>query len=146
MSRKRHRNIRASDEAKKKKSAAFLTTAEAWDTLCVTGYTPLDRVPAIVSGYRRIAELIGSITIHLMENTENGDKRIINELSRKIDINPCRRMSRSTWMEWTFWQSKARMPLTSPASWHQSTLLLWHSMSKNGTMGAMDTSLSARYR
>lgn len=99
MSRKRHRNIRASDEAQKKKSTAFLTTAEAWDTLCVTGYTPLDRVPAIVSGYRRIAELIGSITIHLMENTENGDKRIINELSRKIDINPCRRMSRSTWME-----------------------------------------------
>lgn len=85
----------------KKRSAAvgFLVSDDAYGTLCVPGYTTLDKSPEIMTGCRRIAEIIGSITIHLMENTDSGDKRIINELSRKIDINPCWNMTRKTWME-----------------------------------------------
>lgn len=69
------------------------------DGICPSGYTRLDQVPAIVAGYHRIAELAASLTIHLMENTADGDVRIQNELSRKIDINPSKRLTRSTWME-----------------------------------------------
>ena len=68
------------------------------DSVCCIGYTPLNQIPEIVAAINIMAELISSITIKLMMNTDNGDVRIKNELSRKIDINPEKNMTRSTWM------------------------------------------------
>lgn len=83
-----------------KRSTAWLCSSEAFDTLTCQGYTSLAQNPEIAAGVDTIARLIGSMTIHLMENRENGDVRIKNELSRKIDINPNSYTTREQFIHW----------------------------------------------
>lgn len=75
------------------------TAGSFFDEACNSGYTPLSEVPEVMACARKISELIGAATIHLMSNTDDGDVRIVNELSRAIDIEPMPNMTRSTWME-----------------------------------------------
>ena len=95
MRKKRMRKKRDSTQTVKSPIAIWLADGD----LSCAGYVSLDQNPEILTACRRIAQLIGATTIYLMNNTADGDKRIVNELSRAVDIEPMPNMTRSTWME-----------------------------------------------
>lgn len=68
--------------------------------LACAGYTTLDKCPEIITAVDRIAGLVGSMTIYLEQNSELGDIRVKNELSRMVDINPNRYMTRCNFVRW----------------------------------------------
>ena len=63
------------------------------------GYTTLPTTRKSFSR-RYHCRLIGSMTIHLMENSDDGDIRIKDELAKKVDVNPNQYMTRSNFVHW----------------------------------------------
>lgn len=87
-------------EPRETRSVIWMTDSTGFDTLECRGYTSLAHNPAIAAGVNRIATLVGAMTIHLMQNAERGDIRVVNELSRVVDINPNHLMTRLNFISW----------------------------------------------
>lgn len=99
VSKRGSRRPKARDKPQNQ-TAAWLCSPDAYDTLTCQGYTSLAHNPEICAAVDTVARLVGSMTIHLMENTGGGDVRVRNELSRKVDINPNQYMTRSAFVQW----------------------------------------------
>lgn len=84
-----------------KRSVVWLTDAPGFaDSLACKGYTTLAQSPEVSTAVNTLARLIGAMTIHLEQNQKNGDVRIQNELSKIVDIEPNRYMTRSNFVQW----------------------------------------------
>lgn len=83
----------------KKTAAVFLSDPEGYKILCGDGYRPLSSCPEVQTCISAYAEAIANMTLHLMINTEKGDKRIHDGLSRQLDIEPNRHMTHQTFFE-----------------------------------------------
>ena len=94
--KKRSRPVR---DAPKQQPQSCLVSMDAWLRLCGEGYRPLIECPEVQICIGVYADLIGAMTLRLMQNGDNGDVRIRNGLSRKIDIDPSRNMTRITFMQ-----------------------------------------------
>lgn len=81
-------------------SMLWLTDQTGFDSLACEGYMRLSDSPDISAAVNTIARLVGSMTIHLRRANEHGDERVHNELSRVVDINPNRLMTRSSFIQW----------------------------------------------
>lgn len=97
---KKKRSIRNSRDAPKASGGevAFLCSADAWRVLCGDGYKPITQCAEVQMCIAAYADAIANMTIMLLENTENGDRRIKNALSRKLDIEPAQHMTHQTWV------------------------------------------------
>ena len=99
-----HREAGSQQRAEKRpqqRSVVWYTDANGFGDLTCQGYTTLAQSPEVVTAVNTIARLLGSMTIYLMRKLpEGGDVRIINGLSRTVDIEPNRWMNRSNFIQW----------------------------------------------
>lgn len=89
------------NKKKRSKNAAFMVVNNRqWQGMICNGYTSLENNPEVITAVEQIAQLIASMTIYLMKNTDRGDQRINNELSRIIDITPNEYQNRTNFIFW----------------------------------------------
>lgn len=84
---------RAEPSAMRNNSTAFYFGDEI-----PSGYIKLMDAEPVKICINKIAALVSDMTIHLMQNTEKGNIRVKNEISKVLDVNPNAIMTRKTFI------------------------------------------------
>lgn len=103
MAKRKNRARRNSREppvtaAPQQKRSVMLCSQDAWTVLCQDGYKPITQCSEVKMAINAYARNVAMMTIHLMRNTPDGDVRVKNALSRKVDITPAPYMGRTNLM------------------------------------------------
>lgn len=78
--------------------AVWMSGTDATNVLLPSGFIPVTKNEEVRKCIHRIADLVSSMTIMLMENGTDGDLRLKNELAKKIDVYPNNRMIRKNFI------------------------------------------------
>lgn len=78
--------------------AIWMNGDDAKNILLPAGYLPVTRNEEVRKCVHKIADLVSSMTIMLMENGETGDVRLKNQLAKKIDVYPNNMMIRKNFI------------------------------------------------
>lgn len=87
-------------QTKKRSASVVGLTLDSPGVICQSGYSRLSDAPEVAAAVWRISDMIASMTIHLMENSSNGDIRVKDELARKVDVAPWSLGTRQTLIGW----------------------------------------------
>lgn len=87
-------------DAPDKTNSVGLVNTNLWDTVFCSGYRPLYACPEVSMCVNAIADLVSGMTLRVMHNSPDGDLRVINGLSRAIDISPNPYQNRKAFVYW----------------------------------------------
>lgn len=99
MSKKTRRAKNSRDAPAAGMKMVYLSDPQSYKILCGDGYRPLSSCPEVQMCISAYAEAIANMTLHLMVNTDKGDVRLRDALSRMLDVEPNAHMTHQTFFE-----------------------------------------------
>lgn len=94
-------NVSAPVISKRGITVGGLTGNAALEAFLLGGkYIPLFDTPEVRMCVHQYADLVSNMTVRIMENTEHGDRRVVNELAAFLDRTPSKVMNRKTLVYW----------------------------------------------